>query len=121
VILVDSSIWVDHLKLGNPALIRLLERGRVVIHAFVVGELTLGGLRPQSPAALLLQDLPPAILASHEEVMYCIHAYKLKGSGIGYVDAHLLASTLLGKYTGLWTRDRSLGLVAERLGVASAG
>ena len=115
-ILVDTSVWVDHLRAGDPALAGLLETGRVLAHPFVIGELALGNLR-QRQLLRWLHDLPAAPTAADAEVLSFIERRALAGSGIGYVDAHLLASAQLGA-AALWTRDTRLSAVAERLGLA---
>jgi predicted nucleic acid-binding protein len=116
VILVDTSVWVDHLRAGDPALAGLLETGRVLAHPFVIGELALGHLR-QRQLLRWLHDLPAAPTATDAELLSFIERHALAGSGIGYVDAHLLASARLGA-AALWTRDARLAAVAERLGLA---
>ncbi len=118
-ILVDSSVWVDHLRSGDATLARLLDDGRVIAHPFVVGELALGSLRQRELILTALQDLPQAVVASDIEVLRFINQQALYGLGIGYVDAHLLASVRLTAGGSLWTRDRRLQSVADRLGVAA--
>jgi predicted nucleic acid-binding protein len=118
VILVDSSVWVDHLRDGDETLARLLDDGRVIAHPFVVGELALGNLRQRELILTALQDLPQAVVASDIEVLRFINQQALYGLGIGYVDAHLLASARLTAGGSLWTRDKRLQAVADRLGVA---
>jgi predicted nucleic acid-binding protein len=119
VILVDSSVWVDHLRDGDETLARLLDDGRVIAHPFVVGELALGNLRQRELILTALQDLPQAVVASDIEVLRFINQQALYGLGIGYVDAHLLASARLTAGGSLWTRDKRLQAVADRLGVAA--
>lgn len=118
-ILVDTSVWVDHLRSGDETLASLLHAGRVLAHPFVIGELALGTLRRRREILDLLEDLPHATVASHEEVLSFIERQALAGLGIGYVDAHLLAATRLTAGSALWTRDRRLAAGAERLGLAS--
>jgi len=118
VILVDTSVWVDHLRIGDQTVVSLLELGRVLVHPFVVGELALGTLRQRHPILAALQDLPHAIAATDQEVLQFIERNALMGRGIGYVDAHLLASTQLTPGSSLWTRDKRLSAVAEGLGLA---
>ncbi len=117
-ILVDTSVWVDHLRVGDTILEALLQSGRVLAHPFVVGELALGHLRQRRAILMALQDLPRATAASDDEVLQFIERNALAGQGIGYVDAHLLASTRLTAGSSLWTRDGRLSAVAERLGLA---
>jgi predicted nucleic acid-binding protein len=119
VILVDTSVWVDHLRVGNQILARLLESDFALVHPFVIGELALGNLRQRQIILASLQDLPPANLATDQEVLHFIERHALAGLGIGYVDAHLLVSTRLTTGSSLWTRDKRLLRVAERLGLAS--
>jgi hypothetical protein len=116
-ILVDTSIWVDHLRQGNSRLKTLLGAGQVLIHPFVVGELALGNLRQRNAVLSSLRDLPHAISAGNEEVLDFIERQALPGLGIGFVDAHLLASARLTS-ASLWTRDKRLRLAADKLGLA---
>jgi predicted nucleic acid-binding protein len=120
VILVDTSVWVDHLRAGDQALAGLLQAGKVLAHPFVTGELALGNLSRRDQALRGLQDLPQANLATDREVLHFVNWHRLFGLGIGYVDAHLLASVSLTTGAGLWTRDRRLGRAAYRLGLAIA-
>jgi len=117
-ILVDTSVWVDHLRHGEPGLIELLERSTVVMHPFVVGEIACGSLRDRDSILELLQDLPAAVVAEAAEVMHFIERHALHGKGIGYVDVHLLASVVLTSGSRLWTRDLKLLRVAASLGCA---
>ena len=118
-ILVDTSVWVEHLHTGDEELTALLNGGEVLGHPFVIGELALGNLRPRDPFLSDLRDLPQAIVAEDEEVLRLIDRHALFGRGIGYVDAHLLAAARLTR-SKLWTRDRRLYAVAGELGVAAA-
>jgi predicted nucleic acid-binding protein len=117
VILVDTSIWADHLRAGNMMLAELLEAGRVLTHPFVIGELALGALRQRVAVMTALLDLPSAIVATEAEVLAFIDRHALFGRGIGYVDAHLLAAARLTAGTEVWTNDRKLHRVAEDLGM----
>lgn len=117
-ILVDTSVWVDHLRRGDAQLVNLLERANVAMHPFVVGEIACGSLRDRSSILELLQDLPAAVVAEGEEVLGFIERHVLHGNGIGYVDVHLLASVALTEGAKLWTRDKSLRRVAQALGCA---
>lgn len=116
-VLVDTSVWVAHLRQGATGLDTLLHGGRVVCHPFIVGELACGNLRNRSEIISLLQRLPGAILAEHEEVMQFIENLILMGKGLGYIDTHLLASARLTG-AGLWTLDKRLNEAAIILGVA---
>lgn len=118
-ILVDTSIWVDHLRFGEERLVRLLDQGLVLIHPFVIGEIALGRLRQRAQIMSLLQDLPSAIVATDAEVLGFVDRDGLSGLGIGYVDAHLLAATRLTGGARLWTRDKRLSAVAARLALAA--
>lgn len=118
-ILVDTSVWVDHLRAGDMILAGLLETGRVLMHPFVVGELALGNLRQRQVILGYLRDLPQAVVATNGEVLQFIERHDLAGLGIGYVDVHLLASTQLTSGSSLWARDKRLLAVAEQLGLAS--
>jgi predicted nucleic acid-binding protein len=120
VILVDSSIWIEHLRSGSAILTELLDDGEVLAHPFVIGELTLGNLHPRDPFLSNLRDLPQAIVAEDEEVLRLINRQALFGRGIGYVDAHLLAAVRLTSGSRLWTRDQRLHAVADALGLAAA-
>jgi predicted nucleic acid-binding protein len=111
VILVDTSVWIDHLRGGDAALAELLEGGLVLSHPFVIGELALGALRQRDIVLDSLQALPRAVVASDGEVLGLIDRLNLHGQGIGYVDAHLLASVRLTAGASLWTRERRLAAV----------
>lgn len=117
-ILVDTSVWVDHFRHGNDALIRILDRDLVLIHPLIIGELACG--TPPSRAQTLtdLASLQLARQASAAEVLAFIDREQLFGLGCGIVDMHLLASTLITQGARLWTLDKRLDLLAERFGVA---
>lgn len=119
-ILVDTSIWVDHLRAGDERLAALLNRSEVLGHPFVIGELALGNLRQRDTFLSDLLYLPQAVVASDEEVLRLINRETLFGRGIGYTDAHLLAAARLTADTKLWTRDQTLNAVAAQLGLAAA-
>ena len=116
-VLVDTSVWVEHLRHGAIGLNARLHAGRVCCHPFIVGELACGNLKNRSLILSLLQALPQAIGAEHEEVMQFIENYRLMGKGLGYIDLHLLASAMLTKVP-LWTLDKKLNEVAEKLELA---
>lgn len=114
-ILVDTSVWIDHLGEGDSRLERLLNDESVLMHPFVVGELALGSLGRREMVIDALTLLPQAVRASHDEVMQFLHFEKLFGKGIGYVDLHLLASTRLTPGATLWTKDKRLRSLASEL------
>lgn len=117
-ILVDTSVWVDHLRRGDPGLVTLLERSAVVMHPFVMGEIACGSLRDRKSFLELLRDLPGAVVATDDEAMQFIERHRLHGKGIGYIDVHLLASVALTVGARLWTRDQRLRQLAAALGCA---
>jgi hypothetical protein len=110
-------VWVEHLRRGLPRLATLLQDGKVLIHPWVIGELACGNLRNRGDVLELLQGLPAAVVASDSEVLLLIEREQLMGLGIGYVDAHLLASAKLS-HTKLWTQDRRLAALAQERGLA---
>ncbi|MDT0263783.1 type II toxin-antitoxin system VapC family toxin [Jatrophihabitans lederbergiae] len=118
-ILVDTSVWIDHLRTGEPDLAALLQDGHVLAHPWVTGELALGHLARRSEILGLLGNLPQATAATDVEVLSLIARHQLFGLGIGYVDAHLLAATMLTTGARLWTRDKRLAAVAAQHGLAS--
>jgi predicted nucleic acid-binding protein len=117
-ILVDTSVWVDHLRRGEPRLVELLERSAVLIHPFVVGEIACGSLANRAAVLELLRDLPAAVVADADEILHFIGRHALHGKGIGYVDVHLLASAALTGAVKVWTRDARLHGAAVMLGCA---
>jgi predicted nucleic acid-binding protein len=119
-ILVDTSVWIDHLRRGEPRLARRLEAGEVLSHPLVIGELATGNLRQRDVVLGALRGLPASVVASHDEVMAFIEREALHGLGVGYVDACLLAATRLSPDARLWTGDRRLFELAARMGVAAA-
>ena len=118
-ILADTSVWINHLREGDPLMDDLLRREQVLTHPFVIGELALGGLHQRDLFLQRLRELPPALVASSEEVLALILDNNLQGSGVGYVDANLLASVRMTPNARIWTRDQKLPAVAERLAVAA--
>lgn len=115
-ILADTSVWIDHLRNSDAGLSRLLLDGAILTHPFVIGEIALGSLRQREIVLGSLRDLPRATPADDDEVARFIEQQQLFGCGIGYVDAHLLASVKLTPGASLWTRDRRLDDIAKRLG-----
>lgn len=120
-ILVDTSVWVDHLRGADLALAALLEARQILTHPYVIGELALGSLRNRGVVISALTDLPSAIVADNSEVMAFIQRNALFGRGIGYVDVHLLAAARLTAGASLWTNDKRLKAVAETLGLSMLG
>jgi predicted nucleic acid-binding protein len=116
-ILVDTSIWIDHLRSKDERLVALLNSSQVVAHPFVIGELALGSLRNRNEVLSRLNDLPSAVIATNEEVMAFITQNVIYGLGIGFIDAHLLASVRLSPGSALWTRDKRLFAAGVRLGL----
>ena len=118
-ILVDTSVWIDHLRVGDAELVTLLNNSRVLMHPFVLGELACGNnLRNRSEVLALLKELPRVTIATDDEVLFFIERHTLMARGIGYVDAHLLAAVRLSGATRLWTRDKRLQAVALSLALA---
>jgi hypothetical protein len=118
VILVDTSVWVDHLRKDDSSLRLLLDGGRVLLHPFVVGELAMGNLNRRDLVLRALRKLPEALVAREEEVLQFVAAHGLFGRGIGYIDAHLLASVQLTPGASLWTRDKRMLEIGGKLGLA---
>jgi predicted nucleic acid-binding protein len=118
-ILVDTSVWIDHLRVGDEQLATLLNEGEILTHPFVIGEVALGNLRRREAEIAILLDLPQVYIAGDEEVRELIERYRLFGLGIGYVDAHLLTAAKLTPETAIWTRDRRFTGAASRVGLAT--
>ncbi len=118
-ILADTSVWIDHFRAYDEKLAALLDKGGVLAHPFVIGELALGNLRRRDLILGTLLDLPQAIAATDAETFHFIGAHALHGRGIGYPGAHLLAAVRLTQGAKLWTHDRRLHDVADALGVAA--
>jgi hypothetical protein len=116
-VIVDTSVWIDHLRRGNRQLVARLGRGIILCHPFVIGELACGNLRNREEVLVLLAALPSARISDHEEALVLVQTHRLAGRGLGWVDVHLLASALLSRVP-LWTFDRRLQEVAAELGVA---
>jgi predicted nucleic acid-binding protein len=114
-ILVDSSVWVAHLRWGTTGLERLLTDGDVACHPFIIGELACGQLSNRTEILSLLQSLPRTAQPDHDEVLHFIEAHRLAGKGLGYIDMHLLAASRLSRIS-LWTFDQPLQRAATRLG-----
>jgi predicted nucleic acid-binding protein len=118
-ILADTSIWIDHFRRSDPHFVEFLDRGEIVVHPFVIGELVLGYVPRIAEMIDDLRKLPKAAVAGTDEVLNFIARRKLSGSGIGYVDVHLLAAAALAPETFLWTRDKRLHDVAQSLSLAA--
>lgn len=113
-ILVDTSVWVDHFRSGTIGLDALLNDGQVLCHPFIIGELACGYLKNRTEILTLLQELPVAIRADDEELIKFIEDYTLMGKGLGYIDIHLLMSAMLTKVP-LWTIDKQLHAISLQL------
>jgi len=116
-VLVDTSVWVDHFRSDNASLAGLLNQGLVAVHPFVSGELACGNLRKRGEILSLLQALPQAEKASDEEILFYIEKNSLSGKGLGLIDVHLLASAQLSDLL-FWTKDRHLHETAKKLNLA---
>lgn len=112
-ILVDTSVWVNFLRTGNPELEKLLNENRVLMHPMIIGELACGNLNNRGSLLKLWNSLTHLSQASHSEVLYFIENNRLMGRGIGYIDAHLLASVTLATHAGIWTLDKRLANIAS--------
>lgn len=119
-ILVDTSVWIDHLRRREPTLTAMLDAGQILMHPFVLGELACGNLARRSEVLSLMQNLPQAAVATDAEALDFIERHGLMGRGIGYVDVHLLASVALVGASSLWTRDARLAIVAGDMALAYA-
>jgi len=115
-VLVDTSVWVSHLRYGNEELQKLLYGGEVVCHPFIVGELACGNLKNRHEILTYLQSLPMTILAEDEEVLKFIENNQLMGKGLGYIDVHLIASAVLTSVL-LWTLDKTLNKFTQKIGI----
>lgn len=120
-ILADTSIWIDHFRVRDRFFRHLLDEAKVAMHPVIIGEMSLGSLRNRRQVLAEMNDLPQAVVAEDQEVRHLIEFHLLYGTGIGYSDAHLLASALLTPALKFWTRDKRLRVQAERLGVLFQG
>jgi predicted nucleic acid-binding protein len=118
VILVDTSIWIDHFRHSDADLRKVIADDRLLCHPAVIGELALGSLRDRGVVMAFFAAQREALVASHDEVMTMINRYSIFSMGIGYTDAHLLASTLLDRRSLLWTRDKRLAAAARKAGAS---
>ena len=112
--LVDTSVWIAHFRTSSPALRQLLDEDLVVCHPLVIGELACGNLKHRSKVIEFLTLLPTTPTIEHEELLTFIETHKLFGQSLGWIDVHLLASTLL-QHVALWTLDRPLRHAARKL------
>ena len=115
-ILVDTSIWINHLRTPSKRLAQLLDLEQVLIHPFVVGELACGNLANRKEIIALLHALPPAPKADDDEILFFVERHKLIGCGLGLVDVHLLASATIER-ASLWTAEHNLCRAARNLGI----
>ena len=113
-ILADTSIWIDHFRRGQPLLGKRLTDGLILMHPFVLGELACGNLKDRATILRDLNSLPVATAAANSEVMLLVESRKLWARGLGWIDAHLLASALLS-HCQLWTLDKQLHHAASDL------
>jgi len=113
-LLVDTSVWVNHFRHGDPQLTQTLEDGLVLMHPFVLGEIACGNLQKRTQVLSDLQTLPLALSADHSEVLLLMERHRLFGSGLSWIDVHLLASSLLS-HCRLWTLDARLTRAAAKL------
>jgi predicted nucleic acid-binding protein len=116
-ILVDTSVWIDHLRTPEPALVELLANGQVATHPLVRLELALGSIANRELVLFELARLDQAEVAITDDLFRLVEARKLERRGIGVTDLHLVASALLDRSISIWTRDRRLGEIAEELGL----
>ncbi len=118
-VLVDSSVWSDHFRSANGHLVSLLKTNSVAAHRFIIGEIACGNLARRATVLGLLRALPQVATASEDEVLFFLDRHRLAGKGIGYIDAHLLATAAIASVP-LWTADKRLSLVAGTLGMQYA-
>ena len=117
-VLVDTSVWIDHLRKGDAELVRRLLEGSVLTHRLVIEELACGSIARRAEVLALLETLPRAPEADHGELLQFIEKRELIGTGLGAIDMHLLASAKLA-HAALWTRDAALSRAASSLGASS--
>lgn len=118
--LADTSVWIDHFRLGDTQLKAALEAGAVWMHPLVLGEIACGNLASRARVLTLLHSLPALPVATDKEVLYFIDKHKLMGRGIGYIDAHLLAAARLADVP-IWTKDKRLHTIATDMALAYVG
>lgn len=115
-IVIDTNIWIDHFRGSDPRIAALMTEGSIAQHAFVTGELAMGDLRMRDQTLLMLQSLAQVIPADEKVIYDIINNMQLVGTGLGFVDIHLLAALRESPDLRLWTRDNRLAAQAERLG-----
>jgi predicted nucleic acid-binding protein len=113
-ILVDTSVWIDHFRNGNKLLADLLTNSDVCAHPFVAGELACGNLKNRKNILNLLSKLTPVFIADNQEALHFIEQNHLMGKGLGLVDIHLLASCAISDAL-LWTLDKRLSTIAHQM------
>lgn len=116
-VLIDTVVWIDHLQSDDEHMSMLLENEQVLMHPMVIGELAMGNLSNRQPTLDDLAKLPEISVATHNEVLFFIEHHQLMGTGIGYIDAHLLTASVLHDTAQLWTRDRRMMAVANELDI----
>ncbi|AFL87866.1 putative nucleic acid-binding protein, contains PIN domain [Terriglobus roseus DSM 18391] len=117
--LVDTSVWLDHLNTAVPSLARLLLKDEIMMHRYVIGEVAMGNWRRRSQTLADLNEMRQVMPATHSEVLQLVERHHLYGTGIGYVDVHLLAAVRMTPGCDFWTRDKRLKTAATKLGIAS--
>ena len=117
-ILIDTSVWIDHFRVAEPSIALLAEQETILMHPLVFGELAMGNFRSRTKVLQFLADFVPAVIASHDEVLRLIESQSLYGKGLGYVDAQLLASARLMPGVRFWTRDNQMMIAAVAAGIS---
>jgi predicted nucleic acid-binding protein len=117
-LLVDTSVWTDHLRKRSERFVRLLQSEQVSTHPFVIGELACGNLARRTEIIEMLSDLPVLALADHSEVLHLLHENQLYGTGLGWIDLHLLAAARIAQVP-FWTTDKRLAAAAKALAIRS--
>jgi predicted nucleic acid-binding protein len=115
-VLVDTSVWIHHFRIGEPALQKLLGEEEVLTHPFIIGEIACGNITNRQEILSLLRALPGAKIGEEKEVLLFIEKHQLYGKGLGYIDAHLMVSSLLSKSL-FWTFDNKLKKASKQFGI----
>ena len=118
-ILVDSSVWIDHFRKPNTRLAALLDAEEICTHPFVIGEVACGNLKNRKEIIALMHTLPSVQEADDDEILFFIERHRLSGRGIGLIDVHLLASCLVERCF-IWTADKRLKAVAEKMNIENS-